>query len=365
MLWGAAELAATVLAVTATEPTEAPVRHPRVEALVFDVEGISRSDLEQAVELRMPGRPRMPAGDPAARAQFDLYGYVQIRRARSGWTLALILSDGRALYRTLEGADADGSAALVPRLAASQLANLIGGIEEGRVAPDAEDVPVPDQVEAEPVTEPVAPPVEKPKARPPDPEDEAPPRFELGPYLRGGVVLGVGSPSPSGLAAGGGSLGLLARHRNGGLLGIDIRFAGATEQDVSLMRSRVSLVGGYGFRKRHFSLLATVGLSAEPWFVREAGSRQPLVEADGRSRQTAWMVGGLVALTPGFVHEVGHRGSSIRIGPRLEVAGSALSYGGGVARINAAAQTNPDAAALRIGGLELGFGLEFGMWFGA
>lgn len=359
-------LTATALVVVAPEPTQAPADHPRVEALVFDVEGLSQSELDQAVELRLPGRPRMPAGDPGARAQFELYGYVQIRRARKSWTLALILSDGRALYRTLSPSDSGaGSAALVPRLAASQLANLIGGIEEGRVAPDAEDVPVPDQVEpAKPDDTPL--PVAERTAPPPKPAPaDRGPRFEVGPHLWGGVALGLASPSPSGMAGGGGGVGLLVRHRGGGLFGIDARFLGSTAEGVALVRSRVSLIGGYGFRKKHFSLITTAGLSAEPWFVRESGSRESLVESDGRSRRTAWMLGGLVSITPGFVYPVGRRGAAVRLGPRFEVSGSALSNGGGVARIRDGADTRPDAASLRIGGLELGLGLEFGMWFGA
>ena len=49
---------------------------PRIEALVLDVEAVPRAELDEALALRMPDRPRMSSGDPKARAAYELYAYV-------------------------------------------------------------------------------------------------------------------------------------------------------------------------------------------------------------------------------------------------------------------------------------------------
>jgi hypothetical protein len=55
---------------------------------------------------------------------------------------------------------------------------------------------------------------------------------------------------------------------------------------------------------------------------------------------------------------------SFRVGPRLELSGAATTAaGGGVARLRVRQDGNV-VDVFRLGGLELSYGLELGMWFG-
>jgi hypothetical protein len=60
---------------------------------------------------------------------------------------------------------------------------------------------------------------------------------------------------------------------------------------------------------------------------------------------------------------LGRRGAALRIGPRLDLAGGTTTAGGGgVAWVRAREADGTARDAFRIGGLELGVGLELGMW---
>jgi hypothetical protein len=320
---------------------------PRIEALVLDVETIPSAELDAALELRLPDRPRMPAGDPSARKKYELYAYVQIRPDGSGWMLAVILPGGRAYYRELEG-----DAELIPRIAASNLANLIAGIEADTVRPDEEDVPIPD-LEPPPVVTP--PPVAPP--RPP----VVVPRPELGLRFGGGTVLAVPPPPRAGLAAGGGEIGLEFRSPAGALAALAVRGAARVEAGYSLARIRIAALGGYAFRRGDFELIAAAGITAEPFFLRRSGGREPLTRDVSGEQRASFLLGGVARLAPGWRRAVSPR-VAFRIGPALEIGGSAIpSANGGVARIRT---IGPNARDLfRAGGLEIFAGLDLGVWW--
>ena len=341
---------ASLLALTLSGPPE-EVPAPKVEAFVLDVESISRTEFGDALELRLPDRPQLAKGDLEARSQFGLYGYVQIRPDRGTWVLALIVIDkpgakrGRAYYR-----DLDGEPDQIPRLAASTLANLVAGIEADTVRPDKEDVPIP-----------VEPPKEDdgPKDPPPEPPPgPPPPRPEGGLRIGGGVVLGVGPPSPMGLSAGGIDLGFALRGVQGGLFGIGVRGAGRGNTGFGLARFRVSVLGGYSYRKGMFELVVAGGLAAEPWFVQREGSREPIRLAGAGEQRSSFLLGGFARVAPGFRKKFSDK-TAFALAPVIEIGGSAVpARNGGVARVREGDQT-----LFRAGGLELWGGLELGFWF--
>ena len=268
----------------------APTRKqaPRIEALVLDVETVSRTDLDAALDLRLPDRPRMPAGNPKTRKQYALYGYVQIRRSEGGVALALILSDGRSYNRELQG-----EPELLPRIVASQLANLIAGIEADTLAPDEEDVAIPD------ATEPAKAVVPAPVVAPPRPRAAAP-QPDLGLRIGGGVLLGVPPPAPAGVAAGGGEVGLEFRSVHGALAGLSVRGASRVDSGFALVRVRVAALGGYAYRRGDFELVAAAGITVEPFFVQRNGGREALARNVGDEQRAAFLLGGVARVAPGF-----------------------------------------------------------------
>ncbi|MBL4684879.1 MAG: hypothetical protein JKY37_09845, partial [Nannocystaceae bacterium] len=128
----ACRLGPTLVTVTAG-PVDAP---PHIELLVLDIEGVGKAALSDALSTRLPQRRRIPSGNPAAREGVAMWGYVQLRPRRGGWTLALILSDGRGYYR--EVARREGGED--PRLTANTLSNLIASVEEDALPADEQDV---------------------------------------------------------------------------------------------------------------------------------------------------------------------------------------------------------------------------------
>jgi hypothetical protein len=340
-------IAALVVALSG-EPTAEQA--PRIEALVLDVETVSRTDLDAALDLRLPDRPRLPAGNPKKRKQYALYGYVQIRRSEGGVALALILSDGRSYNRELPG-----EPELLPRIVASQLANLIAGIEADTLPPDEEDVPIPDAKEAAKTIEPVA------VVAPPRPRAAAP-QPDLGLRIGGGLLLGVPPPPPAGVAAGGGELALEFRSVHGVLAGIAVRGAARVESGFALARVRVAALGGYAFRRGDFELVAAAGLTVEPFFVQRNGGREPLARDPGDEQRASFLLGGMARVAPGFRRALSPK-VAFRFGPALEIGGSAIpNRDGGVARVRTIEGTNA-RDLFRAGGLEVFVGLDLGLWW--
>lgn len=341
-------------------PTTADVRaDSRIELVVLDIEGVDAEAFAAAVSTRLPDRRQASPGEPAARDGVAMWGYVQVRPRSGGWTLALILSDGRGYYREVarrEGGDD-------PRLIANTLSNLVASVEEDALPADEEDVTIPDEAETSPppATTPrpePTPAAPKPEAPPPDP---VVPAFEVGPYIGGLALLAIGPPSPTGLAGGGGELGVDLRLRNGATLGGGVRGLGATSAGFGLARVRAGLHGGYSWRKGPFELIAVAGVSVEPWFVRSGGAAENLRTEGGEARSGATALGGFARIAPGYRRPL-RDGLALRIAPAIGIAGSSvLGAGGGVARVRD--QGSDNALLFRVGGLELSGGIELGLWW--
>lgn len=343
----------TVASIVALGGGPEEKQSPRIEALVLDVEAVPRTELEEALALRMPERPRMSAGDPKDRAAFELYAYVQIRPDGNGWALAVIVAGGRAPEGQAYYREVEGEPEMIPRILASTLANLIAGIEAETVRPDEEDVPIPDTQQAPPIV-----------ATTPAPAKTAAPapRPELGVRTGGGLVLAVPPPPPSGLAAGSGEIGLELRTASGALAGIALRGAGRLRSGYGLARIRIAALAGYAFRRGDFELVAAGGLTLEPFFVRSDGGRETLVRDVGDEQRASFLLGGVARVAPGYRRALS-KSVALRVGPAIEIGGSAIPSGdGGVARIRTIEGTTANDL-FRAGGLEVYTGLDLGVWF--
>lgn len=326
----------------------------RIELLALDVEGLDVEAFEDALATRLPGRARVPAGDPRARAG-TAWGYVLVRPVDTGWSLALILADGRGYYRAVQAHEGGAPA----RLVANTLANLIASVEEDALPPDEEHVVVPDAVtETEP--DPVPPKV-KPDVEPdPDPDPPPQPRPELGISVGGLALWALASPAPSGFAGAGADLQLHARFPRGLVVGGGLGALGRRRSTYGLTRTRVAVHAGYGLSRTRFELLALGGVRVEPWFLRTASGPEP-VRAGAQERDASAVLGGFAQLSAGVVLRPGPL--RLRLGPTVRLAGSsALGNGGGVARVLRQADSGP-RALFRIGGLEVETGLDLTVWW--
>ena len=336
----------------------------RIELLALDVEGVEADAFERALQTRLPERPRIPAGNPDARAGIEHWGYVLVRPVEGGWSLALILADGRGYYRHVAALEGGDSA----RLIASTLSNLIASVEEDAIAADAHDVVVPDNI-VEPAAEP-APAQEQPAepelVREPPPTKPRPqPLAELGLTLGGVALWPLGPPDPTGFAGAGAELSMSGRLPGGLILGGSFGGLGQAVAGYGLVRLRVAALAGYGLRRGRFELLSLAGASAQPWFVRgPAGSESLRSAEDDRSLSALW--GGFVQLSPGVLLEGGQLKAGqlrVRIGPTLRLSGAATTQGGGgIARVLRQTETGPQLL-FRLGGLELTTGLDLTLWW--
>lgn len=337
-------------------------------AVRVEVVGFDEAALLAALRLRLP-QPTVEAHGGAPPVESP-HVYVQVVRAPDGMgELRAITSDGRAYAQRFVievGQEV--------RVAASTAANLLFAIEQGAVAPDRVDVEIP-KGEAESVVpepgEPVVPVVPEPE---PAPElvTAAPvaakvaepvvvPGWELAVLLNGGGVVGLGAPSYAGaLAGGGGGLGVELRGRRGGALALDVRGLGRGGAAFVVGRVRVGVAGGYVWRRGRFELPAFVGASIEPWWAGQSGAVAKIF--DGASAVgRAPLIGGYVRVTPAARLVVGRRKAmAVRVGPRVELAGSFAVDGG--ARVVGLADSSGQAQA-RLGGLELGLGLDVALEF--
>ena len=81
--------------------------------------------------------------------------------------------------------------------------------------------------------------------------------------------------------------------------------------------------------------------------------------ADGQTRNRGLQLGGHVRVVPSWRLPLGPD-LALRVGPRFELSGSALAQAGAVARLVVFEDQTPSVLA-RVGGLELGVGLEVGL----
>jgi len=328
-------------------------------ALELAVDGLDPAELVSALRLRLPRMRLTPGGGRGAPLR---PGDVRVHVVRSGDALELTatLADGRVVRRTLavEGAAPERTVAAViahwlaalavrqptpvPVVAASQPA-----IGTQPVAPAPSVVR-----EAGPSTQPVSPapsvvrgsagPSAPPKTsddRRPARATPEPPRLELGPVAATLPMFGVGRPSPArslGVAV---AVGLELRARRGALAGAEVRVLDARAGDYHLTRLRGALLGGYGVTRGRFIVRAQVGFTVESWW------------SDGRG---ASLFGGLARVTPGLRARLGPR-SCLHAGLRLELGVSATAAGAAVRLVDDA------RPVFRLGGVELGAGLELGL----
>ncbi len=325
-------------------PLTAPA--PRIRVAILRGDGfIEPNALVQAIRLRLPAVTLVSEGEPVPAAEEGtLRAFIELRHDESQLLLTLILADGRAYLRQLE-LDADAS----PRPVASALANLVAAIEDDTAVPDKQDVPVPPALREAP-----QPPVPKDTSAPaPATPTPAPaPRWQLGPLLRAGAGLGL---APPGLRGAGAGLGLDARAPSGLLLAADLQWLTRTVDHFQLQRLRVALGLGYALRRGGFELPAAVMLGVETWRL---GSGHGPVRLSSSAGKPGPLLGLGLRLSPGYSAPIGRAGAVLRVGARLEL----WSSGQANAHLRRPVLHLPNTTA-ELGGLELGLGLEVGVWF--
>ena len=343
--------------------TGTPVAAPRFTALVLRLEGPALGEIGPALALRLPDLPIVTEAPPGA-APFVFVAVRSDPRAPARHQIGVITSDGEAFFREVDtGADAPA------RVLASVLANLLFSIAEGSVRPDRTDFEIPAEGGASPGPAPAGPvptplppqpaTAVKPPPVPRDTPKPTPPGWQYGLVATGVIGVAVGAPSfgPP-VNGGGGSLGLDARGPRGALVGGELRLLGRGAEDHRLVRMRLTALAGYVLRRGRFELPLALGVTVEPWWVSP-------VTAVTATRGARPLVGGLLRVSPGL-HIERSRGPlrAIRLGPRLELAGSfAIDDGARVVGVSLG-QGDPNRALFRLGGLEFNAGLELALWFG-
>lgn len=323
-----------------------------IDAALFRGEGVDLPEVERALRVRLPSLQLFEQGMDLPEGA-GLRAFVDLRAlSPTQVQVAVILSDGRAYFRTVD-TEADAPA----RPVAAALALLIAAIEDDSVAPDQRDVPVPPAIAAPaepPVPEdincPAAPPCPKP---PPPPEPPPPPRLELAPALRSGATFGLGGQVP-GLRGAMFGLGLDLRWRVGALVGVDVQAIAGRVERFPLQRVRVAAGAGYALRRGAFELPIVGMVGVEWWRVRGDGE----LDRRGPGEGARPLVGGGLRLSPGFWARIGP--AALRAGARVELWGSGEPGPRGPGQPVIARPDQPPLAAL--GGAELSLALELSVW---
>jgi hypothetical protein len=249
-------------------------------------------------------------------------------------------------------------------VAASAIANLLAAIEEDALPPDEEDVPLPPEQEPKPKPTPEPEPTPPPKTSPPPQPRPRPPAplepLELEAIAAGTAIVGMGPPAPGGFAGGGGLLLLELRWPRGPLASLGVRSGWHRPEPLTVGRTRISVGGGYAWRRKRFELRANLALDVEPWGARRDGAREPVLYPDGERRDRGLQLGGHLRLSPGLRFPL-RSGLALRVGPRIELAGSGLAQATGIARLLVADAAGERSVVARVGGLELSAGLELGL----
>lgn len=356
-------------AAAAPAPTRADVS---VSAVRLRVEGTDLEALSDALALRLP-KVRLVVHDrePLDLAPTQTAVFVDIRPAsgaKGSFALTLVVTDGRAYDRTVATAGAD-SPDDVRRLLATNIANLVAGIEAGTVRADRENVPIPPPPVAKPC--PTCPPAE-PVVCPPGttvgdttPPPIPPPPLEVGFDVAGAAVLGLGQPDDADRFVGaGGGAGVRLRHRSGFVVHLDARVLGrGSDYGHNILRTRVGVGLGYVWRRNAFELETTAAFVVEPWSLRADGSKDALATPAAEATKPGPLLGGVLRIAPGFRIQRSPD-LALRVGPRLELAsGATLGDGGRVAELDVIDNGRLTAIG-RVGGVELSLGAEVVVWFG-
>lgn len=352
-------LALAPATATSTSPAPAEASEPQeFRAARVELIGFDEAAVLAALRLRMPRLPIERHGSP--QPPDPPHVYVQIARTDdTAGTLRVITSDGRAFERSFVieiGQEV--------RVAASTAASLLFAVEQGAVAPDREDVAIPEApTPAPPEPEPAEPPPEQVVAAPGLQEPVSKPMpyrteriWEVGAVVHGSALLGLPPQSYGDLLVGaGGGLGVELRSPRGATATLDLRGLGSSHSGLGLGRLRVALGGGYTLRSGRFELPIVLALAVEPWWVTSEGTGAALFEGMSATSRRP-LLGGYLRLTPAARFVVGRdRPVGLRIGPRLELGGSFVVDEG--AKIVGIAEQD-GKERFRLGGLELSIGLE-------
>lgn len=322
-------------------PLEAPApgtaTPPKFDRVRLDVQELSAGRIAGAIEAKLPH----VAVDERPIALGTRGVYVGVHTLPTGDIRVLaVLSNGRFFSRTIQPAGQDRDAEV-----AFAVAELLVAIESGQVVAD------------EPSAAAVAAGVATPGAgAPPPPPLRVDTGWRLGFGLAPEVALGVYPSGVGGvLTGGGGSLELRARAPKGALILAGGRFMGNRGAGVSLGRARAHLIAGYSWRPKKAEIDLGAGGTFEAWWVRiDGASAEP---ARGDQNGAPPLVGALLRLAAARLFDVGK--ADVRIGGRLEIAGSAAPDGGirvpGVVKLG---PVHPEDA-FRLGGVEIMLGLDF------
>ena len=320
---------ATARAEPAVEPTDTtetavPAPEQRITTLVLQVDGMQPGVLRDAIGLRAPDLGVRSPDEEAFEPPTDpLFAYALVHPsadAASTWTVTVILSDGRAFFRTIE-AEPQTS----PRVVATSLVNLVRAAEAGTITADATR-PLPDMGPTPPPSD--RRPTDDPPPEDPPPPPPADPRVHIGVGLDGVLMTGFGPPKGAdSLVAGAGGLTLAVRLRNGLTLTVSGRAASREREGLRMLRVRTSLGVGYTWRRDAFELISLAYAGVEPWWlVGEHPALSTRLPGDEFSRV---LVGGGVRLGPGYFRAL-PRGHALHLGVRAEADGAAMTRGGWV-----------------------------------
>ena len=385
-------------AVMAAPPTETPTEAPteaQAEApgesagqagstlsltpawISVEVEGFEDATFRRQLELRVPGvellerdaareRARSDTADPASE-EAVLYGQLSVLVREDDVAITLLLSDGRAYDRTTPpGEVAD------ERSVATQVATLIRSASEG--SPPDRRVEAIDLSRAEGPGAPEGGEKDESEAGE-DRDDDAGAalgdggdgeasdptsrRGELLVHLGGGMTLGLlpAQDIDRGIY-GSAQFGIDVIWPGGGLVTTDVSYLGRGSP-LGVHRARGALGGGYRWRRGAFELISAALIEVEGWWiVSDLELRRNGLPVQGR----APLLGLRAQLRPGWRPKAA---PSLRLGASLELAGrTAFSDQSGNPRIvsGTAPTENPETLA-RLGGFELGLGLELGWGF--
>jgi hypothetical protein len=351
-----ARVASALLSLSSIEPSSPSSADPTVaqpstvETIVIDARNEMPTGLREEVQLRL-GRRTIEWVHAGMTAPTGSSIWVVIEAG----ALQFIVSDGRAYRRRVDAIGDDTARAI-----ASTIANTVAAIEAGRVEPEATGVPLPTPPakeatppEPEPAPpDPPAPPAAKTTAPPPAPE----PAAWIGVGLGGVAAFGVGPPTDVQGFVGGGGLGLVRfLHRTGATAALQVRGLVMPRDGVLLSRLRIAATGGWVWRPNRFDLVTEAGVTVEPLWV---GSSFELTPPSGTARSPAPLVGGRLAVSPGYTVWSRDR-TALRLGLELDLAESveARSPAGAVQILRGA------TPFMRAGGFEMAIAIALELRF--
>ncbi|MEM7157963.1 MAG: hypothetical protein AAF799_34295 [Myxococcota bacterium] len=348
----AAVAVALLLAPAAPNPVDAPesaASKPEAGRISIEVVGADAAAVGAAVGVRLRGFEVVEEPGPRGFAvrivvAEDGSAVVDVRRGADRWTREL-----RDLTGDLEQEVATATANLVTTLSYE-------GVPE---PPAAEPEPEPELVPTEPEPEPTAelePEPTEPEAEPPD---ERPP-WGITVTTAPVVHLELLDRRPTIVSGIGGQLGAQLRHDSGAVLHAALRASGRDyTRGIGLLRLRVALGAGYVHAVGPWRLGVVGALTAEPWWPLRGGRRID-VQRNATLVRPAPMLGGVLRLVAGRLF--GREGAPVRarLGPLLEVSGSA-SPDGGVPELQVAGTRGETTSLGHFGGLEIALGVELGL----